>query len=123
MQARADGLQPFGGLHDFRDEVCGRWLARLGMLGDLDVGAALPLGGTATKQFRVVTFGFLGGRSLTAAVTRRPPKSRDTMVASTGSYAYDVGVWALSIVQGPFSVARAKPYSLRFATFPSLFAL
>jgi hypothetical protein len=43
-QARADGLQPFGGLQDFRDEVCGRWLARLGMLGDLDVGEALELG-------------------------------------------------------------------------------
>ena len=43
-QARADGLQPFGGSQDFRDEVCGRWLARLGMLGDLDVGGALDLG-------------------------------------------------------------------------------
>jgi hypothetical protein len=27
------------------------------------------------------------------------------MVPRTGSYAYDVGIWELSIVQGPFSVA------------------
>jgi hypothetical protein len=26
------------------------------------------------------------------------------MVARTGSYVYDVGVWDLAIVQGPFSV-------------------
>jgi hypothetical protein len=40
-----------------------------------------------------------------AAVTRRPPIPRYTMVPRTGGYAHDVGVWALSIVQGPFSVA------------------
>jgi hypothetical protein len=42
------------------------------------------------------------------AVTRRPPISLDTMVPRTGGYAYDVGVWDLSIVQGPFSVAPCQ---------------
>jgi hypothetical protein len=40
-----------------------------------------------------------------AAVSRRPPISLDTMVPRTGGYAYVVGVWDLSIVPGPFSVA------------------
>jgi hypothetical protein len=48
------------------------------------------------------------------AVSRRPPISLDMMVPRTGSYTYDVGVWDLSIIQGPFSVA---PLTLRFATF------
>jgi hypothetical protein len=43
------------------------------------------------------------------AVSRRPPISLYTMVPRTGCYTYDVGVCDLSIVQGPFSVARAKP--------------
>jgi hypothetical protein len=42
------------------------------------------------------------------AVTRRPPVSLDTMVPRNGGYAYDVGVWELSIVQGPFSVAPCQ---------------
>jgi hypothetical protein len=42
------------------------------------------------------------------------------MVPRTGGYAYDVGVWDLSIIEGPFSVARAKPLTLRFAAFASL---
>jgi hypothetical protein len=51
------------------------------------------------------------------AVTRRPPIPLYTMVARTGGYAYDVGVWGLSIVQGPFSVAPCQPLKARFATF------
>jgi hypothetical protein len=43
-----------------------------------------------------------------AAVTRRPPISLDTMVARTGGYAYDDGVWGLSLVQGPI-LCRAVP--------------
>ena len=39
------------------------------------------------------------------AVSRRPPISLYTIVAHTEGYTYDVGVWDLSIVQGPFSVA------------------
>jgi hypothetical protein len=43
-----------------------------------------------------------------------------------GGYTYDVGVWDVSIIQGPFSVAPCHPLqvvqlvALRFATFPSL---
>jgi hypothetical protein len=43
-----------------------------------------------------------------AAVSRRPPMPLDTMVSGTGGCAYDVGVWDLSIVQGPFSVAPCQ---------------
>jgi hypothetical protein len=50
------------------------------------------------------------------AVSRRPPVSLDRVVARTGGYAYDVGVWDLSIVQGPFSVT-CQTLELRFATF------
>jgi hypothetical protein len=42
------------------------------------------------------------------AVSRRPPISLYTMVARTGGYAYDVGVWDLSVVQGPI-FCRAVP--------------
>jgi hypothetical protein len=45
-----------------------------------------------------------------AAVSRRPPIPLDTMVARTGGYAYDVGVWGLSIVQGPFSAVPNLKY-------------
>jgi hypothetical protein len=38
------------------------------------------------------------------AVTRRPPIPLYTLVARTGGYKYDVGVWDLSIAQGPFPV-------------------
>jgi hypothetical protein len=43
-----------------------------------------------------------------AAVTRRPPSSLYTVVPRTGSYAHDVGIWDLSIIQGPFSVAPCQ---------------
>jgi hypothetical protein len=39
------------------------------------------------------------------AVTRRPPVPLDTMVARTHMHTHAVGVWDLSIVQGPVSVA------------------
>jgi hypothetical protein len=56
---------------------------------------------------------------------RRPPISLHTIVARTGGYAYDVGGWDLSIVQGPFSVAPCQTLetlALRFATFSSLYS-
>jgi hypothetical protein len=43
-----------------------------------------------------------------ATVSRRPPISLHTIVPRTGGYAHDVGVWDLSIVQGPFSVAPCQ---------------
>jgi hypothetical protein len=58
--------------------------------------------------------GISGGRSLT-----RPFRDArlSTIVARTHMYTYDANVWDFSIVQGPFSVARAKSTTLRFATF------
>jgi hypothetical protein len=50
-----------------------------------------------------------------AAVSRRPPISLDTIVPRTGGYTYAVGVWDLSIVQGPFSVAPCQTLESRFA--------
>jgi hypothetical protein len=38
-------------------------------------------------------------------------------VPRTGGYAYAVGVWEMSIVQGPFSVAPCHTLALRFANF------
>jgi hypothetical protein len=55
-----------------------------------------------------VTLGISGEGSLTGAVTRRPPVSRYTSVPGTGGYTYDVGVWDLFIIQGPFSVAPCQ---------------
>jgi hypothetical protein len=43
-----------------------------------------------------------------AAVSRRPPISFYTIVARTHMYTYDAKVWALSLVQGPFSVAPCQ---------------
>jgi hypothetical protein len=51
------------------------------------------------------------------AVSRLPPSLLYTMVARTGGYAYDDGVWDLSIVQGPFSVAPCHTLMSRFANF------
>ena len=43
------------------------------------------------------------------AVSRRPPSSLYTTVASTEGYTYDASFWYLSIVQGRFLSPRAKP--------------
>jgi hypothetical protein len=56
-------------------------------------------------KLRISDFRDFGWEIAHAAVTRRPPISLYTMVPRTESYAYAVGVWDLSIVQGPFSVA------------------
>ena len=58
-------------------------------------------GETATQQLRIVTFRDFGWEMAHGAVTRRPPIPLYTIVPRTGGYAYDVGVWDLSIVQGP----------------------
>jgi hypothetical protein len=55
-------------------------------------------------------------------VSRRPPISRDTSVARTHMYTYDANVWAVSLIQGPFSAAPRQTLTLRFATFASLHA-
>eukprot|EP00241_Pyramimonas_parkeae_P012959 CAMPEP_0114251348 /NCGR_PEP_ID=MMETSP0058-20121206/15221_1 /TAXON_ID=36894 /ORGANISM="Pyramimonas parkeae, CCMP726" /LENGTH=270 /DNA_ID=CAMNT_0001365141 /DNA_START=86 /DNA_END=898 /DNA_ORIENTATION=+ len=34
VKARANGLEPFGGIREFREEDCTRWLARLGIVPD-----------------------------------------------------------------------------------------
>jgi hypothetical protein len=73
---------------------------------------------TAMQKLRIVTLGISGGRSLTGPlITRRPPISLYAMVPRTEGYAYDVGVWDLSIVQGPFSVAPCQTLESRFAFF------
>jgi hypothetical protein len=53
------------------------------------------------KLSNIVTVGVFGWETAHEAVTRRPPICL---------YTYDVGVWDLCIILGPFSVARAKPY-------------
>jgi hypothetical protein len=70
-------------------------------------------GYTAMQKLRIVTWG-------DGSVTRRPPIPLDTMVPRTEGYTHDVGVWDLSIVQGPFSVVPCHTLKLRFATFSSL---
>jgi hypothetical protein len=53
-----------------------------------------------------------------AAVSRRPPISFYRIVARTLMHTYAAKVWDLSIVQGPFSVAPAKPFcSIRNTSF------
>jgi hypothetical protein len=48
-------------------------------------------------------------------VTRRLPNPLSTMVPRTGGYAYDVWVWDLSIVQGPFLFfCRAVPNPITY---------
>jgi hypothetical protein len=46
-----------------------------------------------------------------------------TMVARTEGYTFDANVWDLSIIQGSFFCRPVLnlPYSLRFATFSSLY--
>jgi hypothetical protein len=45
------------------------------------------------------------------AVSRRPPISLYTIAARPRMYTYAVGVWDLSIVQGPFSVAPCQTFA------------
>jgi hypothetical protein len=62
-------------------------------------------------------FGDFGWEIAHGAVSRRPPISLDTMVPRTRGYAYDVGVWDLFIVQGPFSVAPCQTLTCSIRNF------
>jgi hypothetical protein len=83
---------------------------------------ALPC--TATHELRVVTVGVSGGRSLT-----RPFRDarQDFPLQDGIPYSHvrrGAGVWDLSIVQGPFSVAPCRALALRFAmAVPCLMAV
>jgi hypothetical protein len=68
------------------------------------------------KSTRVSGGGSLTGRYATPAEFPLHDSNR------TGGNAYDVGVWDLSIVQGPCSVAP-KTLTLRFITFASQYAV
>jgi hypothetical protein len=46
------------------------------------------------------------------AVSRRPPNSLNTIAARTHMYTYAAKVWALPIIQGPFSVAPCRTLSV-----------
>jgi tRNA-binding EMAP/Myf-like protein len=53
----------------------------------------------------------LGVRGRAAlSVSRRSPNRPNTLVARTEGYTYAAKVWALCLVQGPFSVAPCQPY-------------
>jgi tRNA-binding EMAP/Myf-like protein len=63
----------------------------------------------------------LGVRGRAAlSVSRRSPNRPNTLVARTEGYTYAAKVWALCLVQGPFSVAPCQTLSLRFASNNSL---
>jgi hypothetical protein len=83
--------------------------------GEKDIAAAEVH--TAMNKLRIVAIGGFGWEIAHTAATRRPPISLHTMVPRTRGYAYDVGVWDSSIVQGPFSVAPYQNLTLRFANF------
>jgi hypothetical protein len=55
------------------------------------------------KSSRIVCVRDFGWEIAHEAISRRPPISVDTIVARTEGYTHDVGIWDLSIVQGPFS--------------------
>jgi hypothetical protein len=56
-----------------------------------------------------------GDRVLEGKNARRPPNPSNTTVARTECYTYAANVWALSVVQGPFSVAPRQTL-IRFAS-------
>jgi hypothetical protein len=53
---------------------------------------------------QLLRIGLLGREIVHAAVSRRPPISLSTIVARTEGYTHTAKVWAVSLVQGPFSV-------------------
>jgi hypothetical protein len=55
-----------------------------------------------------------------AAVSRRPPISFYSIAARTEGYTYGVGVWDLSDIQAPFSVAPCQTLASRLATVASV---
>ena len=63
----------------------------------------------------------MGKRGAHAAVSRRPPISLPRIVARTEGYTYAAKVWALCLVQAPFSVAPCQTLIVRFAIFSPLY--
>ena len=59
------------------------------------------------QKLRIVAFGISSGGSLTGPL-RRPPILPLHEGTPYRGYAYDVGVWDLSIARGPFSVAPCQ---------------
>jgi hypothetical protein len=93
-----------------RDHHCMDSQSKSALLEELQVGQRSAK--VANRDFKD-----FGWRSLNGAVSRRPPISLYTLVPRTGGYAYDVGVWDSSIVQGPLSVAPCLNPRLRFVMF------
>jgi hypothetical protein len=79
---------------------CARWSR-------VDTSRATGLG-AARSHSRVFLWIHFGWEVAHAAVSRRPPISLDTIVTRTEGNTYDVTVWDLSLVQGPFSVAPCQ---------------
>jgi hypothetical protein len=57
------------------------------------------------------------GDELTKCVSRRPPISRDAIIARTHMYTYAAKVWDFSLVQGPFSVAPCQTLTVTIRNF------
>jgi hypothetical protein len=80
--------------------------------------AVTTRGYSDAKKLRIVMVGFRVGDRSRGRYATPADFPRHDMVPCTGGYAYAVGVWDLSIVQGPLSVAPCpNPNVLRFATF------
>jgi hypothetical protein len=78
---------------------------------------------TAVQKLRFVKVAIRSGWEIahSGAVSRRPPISLYTMAPPVPAYrGLHDGVWDLSIVQGPFSVAPCQTLSVTIRTFASL---
>ena len=60
------------------------------------------------QKLRIVMVRDFGWEIAHEAVSRRPPISLDTIVARTEGCTYDANVCDLSLVQGPFSLAKPR---------------
>ena len=89
-----------------REEVSG---AAEGARSEDGMRCSHTLAGSHTARDKVASraVSISGGRSLTRPLRDAsfPPVSLDTVVARTECYTYDVGVWDVHLVQGPFSAA------------------
>jgi hypothetical protein len=78
---------------------------------------------TAMQTLRIQLLGISGWRRAHAAVSRLSPISLSRIVARTEGYTYAAKVWALTVVQGRFSVALCETLALWLATFSSLYGM
>jgi hypothetical protein len=62
-----------------------------------------------------LTLRIWGGENAQTAVSPRPPISLSRIVARAEGYTYAAKLWALCLVQGPFSVAPCQTLTYRFA--------